>query len=619
MLQSEQIKNLVSHLISWIQLPERLNILRWSAWFFAIISGLMALIGWQYLIYYSFPKIPLAFFYTIAAFISHFFLLGFIPWLLLVLPLVILVPSRKYIFPLGVFLAAFMLSLVLLDGLVYARNQFHINALTMTILGWKTWGFGILYFFIFLVFSSLLVKWTFPRLTKPIKWRAGWIISSVVIVLLLMTHILHIWADATYFIPITKFTNNLPLFYPATAKKFMLKHGFVDLQQNRERQLMNRVKTSSHDQLLYPLKPLNCNLPDTLLNVLLITVDAFRGDMIKPTLTPNIVAFARQGQNFKNHYSGGNSSRIGMFSLFYGLPSTYWKCIEGRQRSALLIDLLQQYQYNLGIFTSAPLYRPTYLDRSAFSNIPNLRMVTHSPHNYPYENDAVITTEWRQWLDKNANGEPFFGFLFYDCPAAPDYDPQFKNKFPSPPNSSNLEKKLHKYKTALYYTDSLIGVVIRDLRERQLLTNTAVIITADHGDEFDDCGLGYIGHGSNYSKYQMHVPLIIHWPGRSSDIIQRRTSHNDIPATLITELFGCTNNPSDYCSGNHLFTNSQWDWLIAGSYYNYAIIDTQQLVINYPGGYFEVRNYQYEIINKPKLNRQILSQALNETNRFFKK
>jgi membrane-anchored protein YejM (alkaline phosphatase superfamily) len=99
----------------------------------------------------------------------------------------------------------------------------------------------------------------------------------------------------------------------------------------------------------------------------------------------------------------------------------------------------------------------------------------------------------------------------------------------------------------------------------------------------------------------------------------KRTSHYDIPATIISDVFGCNNPASDYCSGNNLFTNTQWDWLIVGSYYNFAILEENQITVTYPGGYFELRDNTYKVISNKNLNRSILSDALNETKRFYNK
>ena len=57
--------------------------------------------------------------------------------------------------------------------------------------------------------------------------------------------------------------------------------------------------------------------------------------------------------------------------------------------------------------------------------------------------------------------------------------------------------------------------------------------------------LDYWGHGSNFTQYQTRVPLVLchSRPPRGSSI--HPLSHVDIPTTLIQEIFGVRNDPSD--------------------------------------------------------------------------
>jgi membrane-anchored protein YejM (alkaline phosphatase superfamily) len=80
--------------------------------------------------------------------------------------------------------------------------------------------------------------------------------------------------------------------------------------------------------------------------------------------------------------------------------------------------------------------------------------------------------------------------------------------------------------------------------------------------EFNESGQGFTGHATAFSDYQVHTPFVLRWPGRAPGRVARRTSHNDLAPTLVGELFGCTNPPADYASGQSLFSGAQWDWLI---------------------------------------------------------
>lgn len=604
----------------WLKLKERKVLIRWGGCFFTFISLLFLLLGLRYLLLYTFPKEVLGLFYTIAAFISQFVLFGYIPWLLIILPLSILVPIRKLILPLSILIASLMLSILLLDSLVFAENRFHFNSLTIRILGFKTWGFGIIYLLIFVVFTSLLGKWVWKIFIHQKKHMPWLIISVATLILLLATHVLHVWADANYYTPITRFTTYLPFFYPTTAKRFMIKHGFADLKQSREEQLVEGLTGEYKGDLQYPLRPLTFQRVDKLKNVLLIVIDDMRADVLKEDLSPRIMKFADSSVVFEDHFSGGNSTRMGIFSLFYGLPSTYWQYFESVKRAPVLMDAFMENRYQLGIFSSSPLYAPADIDRTVFSRIRNLRMKTDTPgKKRAFANDSAITSEWIAWLGERNRYDPFFGFLFYDALKSRSFPPAYKSMIQHQSKKSTMQRRLSNYKAALCYVDSLVGVVLEDIKRRNLLNETIVIITSDHGEEFDENGLGYKGHGTAYSNYQLHIPLIMYWPAKEPSRIGKRTSHNDITATLMSDLFGCTNPSSDYCSGNNLFSDRQWEWLIVGSYYNFAVVESGQVTVQYPGGFYELRDRNYRIIAKPQLNHKILTMAFNEVGRFFRK
>jgi membrane-anchored protein YejM (alkaline phosphatase superfamily) len=159
--------------------------------------------------------------------------------------------------------------------------------------------------------------------------------------------------------------------------------------------------------------------------------------------------------------------------------------------------------------------------------------------------------------------------------------------------------------------------VLDDLERRKVLESTVVLVTSDHGMEFDESGQGFKGHGTSYSRYQMHTPLVVSWPGRLPGRVARRTSHNDVAPTLVAGLFGCANPGSDYASGRDLFSDGQWDWLIAASYREFALIEPERVTIFYPAGY-EIRDRDYQLVAYPTLPRDGLRAAHKEMSRFFR-
>jgi membrane-anchored protein YejM (alkaline phosphatase superfamily) len=228
-----------------------------------------------------------------------------------------------------------------------------------------------------------------------------------------------------------------------------------------------------------------------------------------------------------------------------------------------------------------------------------------------------LTDEWYGWLDRRDPARPFFGFLYYNAAVAVEPPDDYPPVAPVAPVASTQLRRYGRYLSAVHYVDSLVGQVLDDLERRKLLESTVVLVTSDHGMEFDESGQGFTGHGTSYSRYQMHTPLVLGWPGRPPGRVARRTSHNNVAPTLVAGLFGCANPASDYASGWDLFSEGQWDWLIAASYSELALIEPERVTIVYPASY-EIRDRAYRLVAHPALPRDSLRAAQKEMNRFFR-
>jgi membrane-anchored protein YejM (alkaline phosphatase superfamily) len=321
--------------------------------------------------------------------------------------------------------------------------------------------------------------------------------------------------------------------------------------------------------------------------------------------------------DFRNHFSGGNSSRMGMFSLFYGLPPGYWASFSSLQRPTVLVDELQAQDYQLGLFSSASMYRPVVLDRTAFANVPDLRIVTEPESDPSWKRDQKLTKEWFDWLASRDPGRPFFGFLFYDATMGrsvpPDYPRQVR-----PASDEHYAVEFAKYQSAVSFVDDLVGTVLDDLRARGVLDRTVVLISADHGEEFGESGEKLDNHGSGYTRYQLVTPMVLAWPGRQAGVTyQHRTSHYDIVPTLMQDLLGCSNPATDYSVGTNLFEEKPWDWMVAGSYYNYAVLEPDQVTVTFPNGLYEVRDWDYRLATNPRFRGDVLEAVSEQNARFY--
>jgi len=451
--------------------------------------------------------------------------------------------------------------------------------------------------------------------------HGGRMLAALVAVCLVISQGIYAWADASYFVPVTSMAQQLPVQRGFTAKKLLVKYGLVDISKSRERQLAKRMtgglEQAGSAELDYPLAPLQCSVQKPL-NLLIILVDAMRGDMLEAGLTPNLDQYAeRHASRFLNHMSGGNSSRMGAFSLFYGLPPGYFNSFEALQKPPVLMDQLMADGYQLGLFSSSNMYRPVTLDRTAFANVPNLRIETKPADAPAWQRDRIMTDDWFVWLDQRDPDQPFMGFLFYDAVNDKTYPPEYEGRVKVDPDDP-MPEAFANYKTSVMFDDELIGQVLDDLEERGLARNTVVLVSADHGEEFDENDDGVKGHGSGYSRQQLGVPMLLAWPGIEHRKVEHRTSHYDIAPTLMRRLLGCSNDYSDYSSGRDLYDGPQWDWLIAGSYYNYAVLEPGQVTVTFPNGTYEVRDDHYRLLDDPQFNSEVMEAVMRENTRFHK-
>jgi uncharacterized protein len=594
----------------------RRRLLRWGNWFAVINVALLAVVGLRYLWYYAALGPSTAWVYAVLAYMGHLAVLAYVPYLLLV-PLIMLLPRLSVVIPISVLLANITLSFLVLDSLVFAENRYHLGVLTTTLLAPQTWAFVIVYFLVGAAIETMLAAWAWKRTALSAPCRIERYLPLALGGCLVASHLIHWWAEAHYYVPVTAFTRYLPLYFPYRDAGKLARVGLLDRSQAREEGLEAALARPPDGVLNYPQTPLRCVAPSPMLNVLLVVIDAMRADALTPEVSPRLSEFTRRAIRFDRHYSGGNSSRPGMFSLFYGLPPTYWPAFAGLTRPPVLMDMFRQHGYQLGLFASAPLYRAVGLDRTALARVPNLRLQTVTSRQGSSGSDRALTDEWYEWLGGRDPSRPFFGFLYYDAPVAVDAPVDYPSVMPVPPGASRQTIRRVRYLTAVHYVDSLVGGVLDDLGRRKLLESTVVIVTSDHGMEFDESGQGFTGHGTAFSEYQMRTPLVMRWPGKAPGQVARRTSHNDVAPTLLGGLFGCANPPADYASGQDLFQDAQWEWLIAASYDDYALIEPERVTIVHPAGY-EIRDRDYRLAGYPTIPRDVARAALHEMSRFYR-
>jgi arylsulfatase A-like enzyme len=95
-----------------------------------------------------------------------------------------------------------------------------------------------------------------------------------------------------------------------------------------------------------------------------------------------------------------------------------------------------------------------------------------------------------------------------------------------------LQRQL--YRAECRYFDDQLSRLLSSLAERDVLEETIVILTADHGDMHGEHGRG--GHPQEFWEEIVHVPLVIDIPGTDAKKITEQVSLVDVPPTLADAL-----------------------------------------------------------------------------------
>ena len=149
----------------------------------------------------------------------------------------------------------------------------------------------------------------------------------------------------------------------------MKKYGWIDEEAIARQKSLTLNRKSD---LNYPLSPLKVESVEKPVNIMFLVVDSWRYDTFNADNTPVMWDYAQSGLIFNNHIATGNSTRTGIFGLFYGIPGTYWHGFLANQQSPVFIDRLQELDYDLGIFTAAQLQKPEF-NQTVFTKVDNLR------------------------------------------------------------------------------------------------------------------------------------------------------------------------------------------------------------------------------------------------------
>jgi arylsulfatase A-like enzyme len=308
-------------------------------------------------------------------------------------------------------------------------------------------------------------------------------------------------------------------------------------------------------------------------DVLLVLVDTLRADHLSaygyglPT-SPAVDRMASEAESFTRAFAPAPWTRPSCGALLtsrypreIGL-SDMWSPLP--KEIPILPQLLQAEGYaTAGIVSSVQLSPPfgfakgfdvldigtSYLRwTGATQALGRLGVISRSEY-YPRYDARQLTDRAIEWLERQPRDRPVFMYLHYSDPHEPYQPPPLDDRWrefasdqalrletpPSGPptdgrtfSTAEREAVIARYDAEIAFFDAQFGRLLDHLKTRGRYEETLLILTADHGEEFQEHG-GWLHAHTLYNEL-LHVPLIIKYPRRLAGVNGRVTEQ---PASLI--------------------------------------------------------------------------------------
>ena len=303
-------------------------------------------------------------------------------------------------------------------------------------------------------------------------------------------------------------------------------------------------------------------------NIVLLTADALRADHLgcygyRRDTSPVLDAFDQESLRFTNAYSASSHTREAVPALLTGEYPDVAIGSDYRLATDTVASTLSEAGFATAGFHSNPFVSRAYgFDRGFDTFDDDLHLGQHKLialaqraidklRNRHYARAAEINERSLEWIDSQSDDEPFFLWNHYMDTHGP-YEPPgeyatlyadrelsgreaqslYQRAIDDPDSITDDERELliDLYDAEIRYNDEQIGMFLDELRERGLLEESLVIVSADHGDAFGEHG--YYEHPRYLHDEITHVPLFVRVPDGPTDTVETPASTLDIVSTI---------------------------------------------------------------------------------------
>ncbi len=268
-------------------------------------------------------------------------------------------------------------------------------------------------------------------------------------------------------------------------------------------------------------------------SVILIQVETLRADVLdpfgglEPGLTPNLDRLASRSVVYEHAIVPSSWTAPTTASLLTGvLPSAHGVVANLQRVIPYALPTLAERARAEGVVTAAFVTNTLLAEDAGYGR-------GFETYGFmPFKNARQVNAQAEAFL-KNHVGQQFLLFLHYFDPHMPvDAPGDWQDRFVQPdylgwdifetelrlkqrytsgellgPQDPDVRFLRQRYLGEIAYFDDQLGQLLASIDRLGLAPSTAIVLTADHGEEFLEHGLW--GHGSNLHKETIHVPLMV--------------------------------------------------------------------------------------------------------------
>jgi len=299
-------------------------------------------------------------------------------------------------------------------------------------------------------------------------------------------------------------------------------------------------------------------------SIVLISIDTLRADHVSAygysRPTPNIDALAETGVLFEEAHTVAPWTLPAHMTMMTGrFPSTHGVDNDGfalDDSIPTLAETLTGRGYRAAGFVAHHYLAATYGFDRGFDDGYVYRQYLNDPRmpGAAVRGDSVIAAA-SDYLERSKDDKrPYFLFVhLFDAhwtfSAPPPFAGRYSDGYDGPMDGTlgrmmpaiaskrpmqpaDLQQLVDRYDEEVAFVDDLVGRLVAKIRSLPGGKRTVIVLTADHGEEFEDHGS--LGHSVTLYREQTHVPLIIADPaiGRKGLRVPSPVRSVDLAATV---------------------------------------------------------------------------------------